>query len=68
MTAEEQAAHLAGMMEAMAVRRQWWTKTFWYDSHRRDEGLLGPDGEANRGQPFPVFHRYAAVIQDVDRA
>ena len=47
-------------MAAMAAR-PFWTKTFWYDSHGADFGLVGPDGAPDRGVPRAAFHAYAAV-------
>ncbi len=59
-TEAEQATLLTGTMAAMAAR-PFWTKTFWYDSHGADFGLVGPDGAPDRGVPRAAFHAYAAV-------
>jgi hypothetical protein len=67
-TPQTQENHLAAMMEATLARSAWWQKTFWFDSHGKDEGLLGPDGSPDWNQPFPVFHRYASIIRDARRA
>ena len=66
---EQVAVHLDGLMRAMLARRAWWARTFWYDAQSKVEdgrpgrwGLLGPEGEADAGQPSPAFHAYARVI------
>jgi hypothetical protein len=62
---EAQAQHLRTTIAA-ASARDWWAKTFWYDSHGREDqaewGLLAPDGAADAGQPRPAFHAYRDVI------
>ncbi|MBK9033072.1 MAG: hypothetical protein IPL61_17690 [Myxococcales bacterium] len=60
-TEAEQATLLTGVMDAMATR-PWWAKTFWYDSHGVDFGIVGPDGAPDRGVPRAAYHAYAAVI------
>lgn len=65
-TPETQAEHLRGVMAAMQARRDWWQKTFWYDSHGPTWGLLGADGTPQRGRPTPAFHAYRDVIARSD--
>jgi hypothetical protein len=64
---EEQARHLQTIMASMAAR-DWWTKTFWYDSHgtedRAEWGLLAPAEAPEVGQRRPAFLAYEAVIAD----
>lgn len=57
----EQASLLEGVMAAM-VERPFWAKTFWYDSHGGDFGLLHPDDAPTRGTPRPAFEAYRAFI------
>lgn len=61
-TPQTQGEHLRGIMAAMAERRGWWQKTFWYDSHGPTWGLLGADGTPERGHPTPAYHVYRDVI------
>lgn len=65
------ARYLQDLMRAMLARRDWWQKTFWYDSHgrvadnpRERWGLLGPQGDADFGRPQPTFAGYQAVIAE----
>ncbi|MFN0248330.1 MAG: glycosyl hydrolase [Kofleriaceae bacterium] len=60
-TEAEQAMLLRGVMAAMKTR-PFWTKTFWYDSHGADFGILGPDGSPDRGVPLEAYRAYADVI------
>ena len=57
----EQATLLRGVMAAMKGR-PFWTKTFWYDSHGADFGIVGPDGSPDRGVPREAYRAYADVI------
>jgi len=47
---------------AEMVDRPFWAKTFWYDSHGGDFGLLHPDDSPTRGTPRPAFDAYRAFI------
>lgn len=60
-TEAEQATLLRGVMAAMKPR-SFWTKTFWYDSHGADFGIVGPDGSPDRGVPREAYRAYADVI------
>lgn len=60
-TEAEQAMLLRGVMAAMKTR-PFWTKTFWYDSHGADFGIVGPDGSPDRGVMLEAYHAYANVI------
>lgn len=60
-TEAAQATLLTGTMAAMGAR-PYWAKTFWYDSHGVDFGIVGPDGAPDRGVPRAAYHAYAAVI------
>jgi hypothetical protein len=57
----EQAEFLTGMMAAM-LERPYWNKTFWYDSHGVDSGIVGPDGAPNYGVPYAAFDAYRDFI------
>ena len=60
-TEQVQATYLTGVMAAMGAH-DYWAKTFWYDSHGADFGLVGPDGAPDRGVPRAAFDAYAAFI------
>jgi hypothetical protein len=62
-TREQQAERLQGMMRAMEERSGWWKKTFWYDSHSADWGLIAGPDTADAGQPRPVLEGYAELIR-----
>ena len=55
-----QAEHLAGVMAAMKDR-QWWTKTFWYDSHGQGWGLLQTE---QPHEPKGAYHTYAQIARE----
>ncbi|MHB8872263.1 MAG: fascin domain-containing protein [Myxococcaceae bacterium] len=61
-TQGQAAAMLPGWMAAMGQRSAWWTKTFWYDSHGGEYGLLGPDGSPERVEKRASFYKYQDVI------
>lgn len=55
----EQGRLLAEVYDRMG-EFPWWTKTFWYDSHGPNWGLLEPDGTS--GDARPALASYARVI------
>jgi hypothetical protein len=60
---EKQAELLRDTMRSMQMRN-WWSKTFWYDSHGTGWGLLEPDLTPNAGAPKPAFHAYKQLIAE----
>ncbi len=57
-----QARLLTEMMAEMRQRKDWWSKTFWYDSHGPEFGLLVGGGDPREGDAYPAFESYAATI------